>query len=270
MPCISFPETYGQIINGKYYDHKHRLYTKEELDVFCKSVYDYMAEQGEDVIVVKKTVNTSQGKGVKKQKITSSTDLSILLKSMGSENCIIQKAIKQDPFFEQFNSSSVNIVRITTWRRGKEIVIFSPGIRFGLAGYNTDVAYVDGKEIINCIGIRSDGSIMDHSVTLAGENTPVHFANSVVPKWDEMIETAKNGHLYLEYFDLVAWDMTVDADGHVICIEYNLYSPGSIVYQMAHGPLAGEYTDEFLSFLRKPSNQKKYLPRMIRKKHTEQ
>ena len=53
--------------------------------------------------------------------------------------------------------------------------------------------------------------------------------------------------------------MTVDEEGQIICIEYNIRSPGTIVYQMADGPFAGEHTRELLQFLTQPQNRKKYL-----------
>ena len=58
-------------------------------------------------------------------------------------------------------------------------------------------------------------------------------------------------------------DVTVDADGQVVCIEYNIRAPGVIMYQFAHGPMAGDATDELLSFLKEEKNAV-WIPKSIR------
>jgi hypothetical protein len=71
--------------------------------------------------------------------------------------------------------------------------------------------------------------------------------------------------LELRYFDVVGWDVTVDSDSRVICIEYNIKYPGTIIYQFAHGPFAGEKTNEFLSFLTSEENTR-FIPKCIQLK----
>ncbi len=266
LPCLMFPEIYGQRIDGKYYDSCHQCYLSDEYEEFGKLLYLKLKEVRESQIIIKQTVNTKQGKGVQKCSAQTEEEIrTILAQNRDCPNFIIQKVIQQDPFFEQFNHSSLNIIRITTWRNGKDIIIMAPCIRYGTPGSITDVSYVDGQEIIQCIGIRENGQIMDYYVTLSGEKKPIHYKIKNVPRWESLIEAVKHAHTYLEYFGIVAWDMTVDKDGNVICIEYNLYSPGTIVYQMAHGPMAKDETDSFMSFLRNKENQLSFLPRKIRR-----
>ncbi len=265
VPAVRFPQMLGQKIHGRCYDAEHRIYTEEELGAFGRAVFGCMTGAGPYSIVVKETTGTKQGAGVKKYSFASERELcGILEKHADRDNYIIQSAIRQHPFFAQFNASSVNIVRITTWRRGKDIVVFSPCVRFGVEGSCTDVAHINGEEIVQCIGISPDGRVKDEYVTLNGEKKPFPVEDRQVPHWNELVETVKKGHEYLEYFGIVAWDMTVDEEGQVVCIEYNLRAPGTVVYQMADGPFAGEYTEDFLRFLADRKNQKKYLPRRLR------
>lgn len=58
--------------------------------------------------------------------------------------------------------------------------------------------------------------------------------------------------------------MTIDKDNQIVCLEYNIQEPGSIVYQYLHGPFLGEFTDDFLSFLKDRDNQKRLLPPCIK------
>ena len=265
VPVVQFPTMLGQRIRGLYYDAKHQAYTPQELDAFCEAIYRGLPAGDSFSVIIKQTIDTMQGRGVKKYDFSSREELlEILKKHADQENYLIQKAIRQHPFFAQFNSSSVNIVRVTTWRNGKDILAFSPCIRFGIKGSGTDVAYVNGEEIINCIGILPDGRVRDEYITLAGEKLPFIGELREVPHWNEIVETVKKAHSYLEQFDLVAWDMTVDEQGQIICIEYNIRSPGTIVSQMADGPFAGEHTRELLQFLTQPQNRKKYLPKKLR------
>ena len=141
---------------------------------------------------------------------------------------------------------------------------FCPCVRYGIEGSPTDVAFVDGEEIVQVVGIGEDGRIYDRGFTMSGSRLDPVVEDKQVPYWDKIKETVTRGHLQLHYFDLVGWDITLDEDGNVVCIEYNLIHPGSIIYQFAHGPLAGDQTDAFLSFLKDPANREKYLPAAAR------
>ncbi len=254
-------------INGKYYDNNRRFYQQNEIRELCKDIYQTLISKDIHAVICKKTVDTNQGKGVKKYTISSLEDLIKLFEENASEkNFILQEAIVQALFFSRYNPSSVNIMRLTTWKHGNEVEVFAPCLRFGVEGFVTDVAYVDGEEIVNGIGIAPDGQIMKKGISMNGDRFSFDFDDRAVPQWDNVIKTVKEGHRYLEYFAIVAWDMIVDKNGQVICIEYNLNSPGSIVYQMCHGPFAGDWTDELLSFLKDKQNQERYLPKMIRTK----
>ena len=70
---------------------------------------------------------------------------------------------------------------------------------------------------------------------------------------------AIEGHKRLFFHDIVGWDIAIDSNGEPVCIEYNIKEPGTKLYQYAGGPYAGEYTDEFLGFLRDKANRDKWL-----------
>ena len=120
-----------------------------------------------------------------------------------------------------------------------------------MEGSFTDIAFVNGKEIANVVGIDNDGYVKDRFVSLDGNSSnPPQIREKKVPSWDKLIETVKKAHQDLLFFDFVAWDFMIDVKGDPICIEYNIHWPGSVLYQYAHGPLAGEYTNKFLGFLK--------------------
>lgn len=264
VPGMPFPTMIAQCINEKLFDAHHNYYGKTITDEFIDAVYIDLKSRNVETIIIKKTIGTSAGRGVIKCRITSPEDLKKVLASTNMTNYIVQEAIQQHEFFSQFNESSVNIIRINTWHTKNDVVIFSPSIRFGLKGSNTDVSYVNGKEIIMAAGVNKDGTVGDFYVTNTGEKEPLLIENRKIPKWDEICELVKINHKSLDYFDIVAWDMIVDKNEKVICVEYNIRQPGAQVYQCIHGPFLGDYTDDFLSFLKDKSNQNKYIPKCIR------
>ena len=103
-------------------------------------------------------------------------------------------------------------------------------------------------------------------ISAYGEKKPFSAKLPYVPNWEQIKSTVVEGHRYLEQFGIVAWDMTVDADGRVVCIEYNLTNPGMTVYQMIHGPFAGDDTDDFLWFLLKEYPRTEFLPTKLQRK----
>lgn len=263
LPEMNYPATIAQRINSKTYDAEHHYYGTEINEAFTKAVYRRIKDRGLDSVIIKQTLDTNSGHGVRKYPISSPEDVREALLASDMHNFIIQEPIKQHPFFAQFNDTSVNVIRFNTWRNEDEVVIFSPCLRFGCSGSVTDVSYVDGVQIISAAGINKDGVVDDVYWTNRNEKKPLKIENKEVPMWQEMCRLVKGCHMYLDYFDIVAWDITIDYNNQIICVEYNLEEPGSIVYQYIHGPFLGDYTDEFLAFLRDPERQKRLIPRCI-------
>ena len=294
LPDMPFPKMFGQCMNGHFFGPDGRYVTDELTDEYVRLVYDAFmeAESGKSnhtaenagetasaatdgtnnvaenaaahALIIKQSQRSFCGKGVSLCKVESPADLRRAIEENNSGNFLIQAAIRQHAFFRQFNESSVNIMRITSWRHGGDVEIFCPCIRYGIEGSHTDVAFVDGEEIVQVVGIGADGVIYEGGVTMSGKPLAPVIPDKQVPNWDKVVETVRRNHLQLPYFDLVGWDFTLDEAGNVVCIEYNLLHPGTIIYQFAHGPLAGEHTEEFLSFLKDPANREKYLPAAAR------
>lgn len=265
LPQMTFPTMIAQCINYKMYDADHNYFGTKVNEDFLAAVYKRIEARGVDTIIIKQTLNTNSGHGVRKYSIECLEDLRAALLENDRPNYIVQEPIIQHSFFAQFNDTSVNVIRLNTWRNGDEIVIFSPCIRFGMKGSITDVSYIDGKQIILAAGVNEDGIVSDYYWSNMNDRRQLNIENKKVPLWKEMCQLVKSCHSFLEYFDVVAWDMTVDHDNRIICVEYNLHEPGSIIYQYVHGPFLGDNTDKFLSFLKETDNQKPLIPGCIRR-----
>lgn len=256
---VKFPDSLAHKINGRYYDEEYKQYDNTEQGLLQLSERMFSRLNGETEMIVKESKDSCQGRGVKLIKnIHCANDIKKVLKEKVSNNYIVQRKIIQHPFFDQFCSTSVNIIRFNTWHDKNEIKIFPATIRYGVEGSATDIIFDGEKEIANVVGIDENGIINDKFRSFDGivENHPI-ITDKQVPSWDKLRNAVVEAHKEMFHFDIIGWDFTVDKEGNPICIEYNLTQPGTILYQFANGPLAGKYTEEYLAYLKK---RPKYIP----------
>lgn len=263
LPDINFPEPILKNIDGAFLDRSNRYIRGSD------SLIDLLTRtQGE--IIVKKSIDTCQGKSVRKYSIKGKRDAQRLLKDWKNKsNYIVQRAIKQHPFFARFNESSVNIIRINSLCINGRVEIHTPILRFGYPGWITDVSFIDGLEDVRVIGITEDGYLMDEAVSLLGKKWKLSdivedYENKKIPSWDEIVALVKENAPKLKHIGRIGWDITVSEDGKPVVIEYNIGYPGSYLSQIAGGPLFETHTDMALEFLKDKENQKKYIPHWLR------
>ena len=143
------------------------------------------------------------------------------------------------------NPSSINTIRVVSYRSGMEIKVVYTVIRIGRQGMNIDNESAGGISAI----IKSDGTIGKYAYGAPGvdkveyTDSGIHIDGYKVPSFDKAIELVKSSHLQLPYFNLIGWDIAIEADGSPIMIELNLNPDLS---QSANGPAFGDYTEEIL------------------------
>ena len=256
ISSVHFPRALGHCVRGRLYDSTWNYYDKNT-DLTRLSDKIFQRLDGNELII-KATRSTAAGKGVKKLIVKSAADIKNYLLSNNLENFVIQEKVEQHPFFSQFNESSVNIIRIVSWRHNGTIKTFPACIRYGIKGSCTDVTFQKGKEIVNVVGLTEDGEINNRFATLDGLSTNECMINiKTCPSYKQMIESVINAHSHIIPFEVIGWDFTIDRNCMPICVEYNIVWPGTVVYQYANGPFAGRHSDEFLSCLKLPELQKK-------------
>lgn len=167
---------------------------------------------------------------------------------------VIQEYVKQHSFYYQFNSSSLNTVRILTYRslRNEEIVILQRVFRIGRPGSIVDNQASGG---IAC-GINSEGILSNFGVDKSGNK---HFESGSckferagklqsIESIDSLaIELAGN----FRYSRLLGMDFAVDVKGKVLLIEINDSSNEINFYQMNNGPLFGDKSEEVADFCKR-------------------
>jgi hypothetical protein len=217
-------------------------------------------------LVCKKAIETGGGADVvilwkqgdcfvdNKQQPVSLNQLKIRL----GESFLIQEYIYQHPFFSQFNPSSVNTIRLFTYRSviDNQIHVLHSVFRIGQKGALVDNQASGG---ISC-GINCDtGTLNTFAIDKYGnkykESNGYSFYNLSVPKYAEMKNIAIETAILFPYHRLLGFDFAFDRNGLVRVIEVNNKNNEVNFYQMNNGSLFGHFTEEVISHCK---NSKRY------------
>ena len=263
IPDIKFPATLAHIYNHAIYDKNWQYHPIDQLDTLSEDIFNQLGEDKE--FVIKVTKGSYAGQGVRLFSAKQPRDIKKILTDNIGGNFSVQERIDQSDFMSQFCSTSVNIFRVITWRHKGEIKVLSTSIRFGTEGHFTDVCFIDGEEIVNVVGVQKDGTVKSKYGSFRGlSDITVNLTEGRAPNFAAVLKMAQDGHKRLYPFDIVGWDITLDRDNNPVCIEYNVRTPGTILYQYANGPFGGEHTAELMEFLLDKNNLNKYIPKKNR------
>ena len=226
-------------MNGYYYFEGEAVSLEDAIEK-CKQIGD----------VIIKPSRESKGKGVQLLKIQDGIDVESgdpLAKVFNQYNkdFLIQEQVKQHEGMAALNPSSVNTLRILSYRSGMEVLIIYSVVRIGRSGQVIDNQCAGG--ISTTIskdgrlgkfafgGYSNDGiEITDSGVILDGYQ---------IPSFDKAISFVKKLHLKLPYFNIIGWDVAIQENGEPILIEYNV-NPG--LSQSAFCSGMGEYTERII------------------------
>lgn len=243
FPNARQPQCILQRVHSFYYDGNHNPINDKEAIKICSNLKD---------AIIKPAIDSCQGHGVKLLKnitngvIEDGTGIGQVFENYG-DDFIVQERVKQSNFLSSLNESSLNTMRILTFRRNNEIIVLSTAIRVGGKGSITDNGYGGG---FSC-GINKDGSLKDIGYRLTtGEKIDrlqngLKFSNLQIPHFNKVIDKAKQLHLTLPYLRIIGWDFTLNEENEPVFIEMNTL-PGLYIMQLNNGPVFGDYTDEIL------------------------
>lgn len=239
LPHIKHPHSYLKNINGYYY-FEGKPVSKEEAVQFCYNLKD---------VIIKPSL-LSKGKGVKKINVSNGiTDdngsyIEEILDSY-KKDFIIQEALVQHELISALNPTSVNTIRILTYRSGMEVLVVYAVIRIGRKGQVIDNQSAGGIST----AINEDGTLRKYAFGVAGDDmiektdTGIVLEGYKIPYFDKAIEAVKRSHYDLPFFDLVGWDISINPDGEPVLVEWN-GNPGPS--QTACGTGLGVYTEKIL------------------------
>ena len=238
---IKIPETIISAWHGIFYDKDYRVITREE-------AYEAVLKALEsDEIVLKPTLETGGGKGVIFVKEATLDSLDTLIRER--KNCIIiQKPIKQHAVLNECNESTVNSVRVTSFRRSNgEFVILAAVLKVG-----SPKARVDNYKHGGClIGIKDDGTFYNWALNADYDRIDVLPSGMDlkethrIPNFEQLKQTIINAHREVPQMRLLSWDTAINSDGDAMVIEMNTNGDMRL-HQIISGPLFGKYTEEVL------------------------
>lgn len=249
FPDINRPKTIIKNINGYYYDDCHPLSLEEAIER-CSDLNE---------AIIKPTLEGTWGQGVKLIKTENGMipSLNCSIQDLFKEykrSFIIQERFEQHEDIAKLNPTSLNTLRVMSYRRENEIVILYAVIRIGRMNQVIDNETAGGiKADIDLQTGRIKG------VAFGSPKEPLMPKTDVgtvldgyqMPCFQKVLDLVKEMHLRLPYFNLIGWDMSVDKNGNPAMIEWNRAAELS---QVAHGPAFGEYTEEILSVVRSRVN----------------
>lgn len=239
LPNVKHPHTVLKRMNGYYYYEGEPVSEKEAIKN-CSNLKD---------CIIKPALEYS-GKGVcgleVKEGISSIDGLKLedLFKKYGN-NFQIQKRLKQHEKMNLLNPTSVNTIRILTYRSDMEILVIYSVVRIGRMGQVIDNQCAGGISTI----IGEDGRLGKYAYGGYTENDVIKtdvgtvLEGFEIPSYNKAIETVKKLHFQLPFFNLIGWDVAIDEEGDPVIIEWNVNTGLS---QSAFGPGFGKYTERII------------------------
>lgn len=241
------PQTFACAINGEWYDADFRQISFEEAVRHCAS---------QDAFVCKPASESADGHGVqlvkrggvdeKKWDAAVSAALARLPK-----DALVQEAVRQAPEMAQFNSSSLNTLRVTSLYLNGRFSVCSTVLRMGKSG-----SFVDNRSAGGImLGVSPDGQLHEFGYDAANDrfavSNGIRFAETrlaCVPALLRLIEEVHTTRFSLCKF--IGWDIAYEAGGRPVLIEVNSSQPGVFGEQLCTGPIFGERTDEVIAYCR--------------------
>lgn len=251
------PETLLRNVNGKFLTKYYDFIDSSNIDSFISKI-------DRDCVILKPTC-ASSGDGVsifyrngekfcnKKGDILNETFLNLHY----GQNFILQECFRQSDFTVRFNPSSVNTIRIGTYRDLKgQIHILRAIMRIGANGSEVDNAHAGGM----FCGIDDDGRIGNYVCDQYGnraiEFNDVIFENNnfVVPNYELIKATVLNVAKKIIHHDLIAFDVVLDKENNPKLLEINVGGFSGWLFQFTSGTQFREYTDDIVEYCYKKYN----------------
>lgn len=248
----SMPKTFYHRIQGHFYDSNYKAIELNEYTLM-KNLPDYF--------VVKRTIETSSGLGVRLFKKSGSIwkdvsdgshfSLHSINEALG-EDYIIQEWMKQSPFMSNLCKTSINTLRILVYRSvsDNKVHVLNSVVRIGNDGSFMDNAHQGGV----FVGITESG-VLKHKVCnqygdLSEFHNGINFAkcNFAIPNWENVIDFAKSVGEKIPFHRCLNLDVMIDKNGNPRLIEVNISAMSIWIYQFVNGSCFGKYTDEIIDY----------------------
>ena len=246
------PKTYYRSIDGKLYDGAYNFVSKE----------DFLKFPNIDKVIVKPSRNMG-GIGVTLfhrdgEKFIDEKEHVLAweyLEKAYCKNYLIQECLKQNPFMAQFNPTSINTLRIATYRDVKtgNIIILGALLRMGKRGAFVDNVTSGGA----FVSVDENGKLGKEVLCdVYGHTTSVYndidFSNRefVIPNYDKVKSFVLRIAKRMPHMSLFANDVFIDESGNPKLMEVNTTHISCRLFQFFQ-PMFGVYTDDLIAYCKK-------------------
>lgn len=247
---FNIPATLISNIDGVFYNNEHKPVTSEEALRLLNN---------ETGFIIKPATDSGGGNKVtlwgKSNSGMLSNEGKVLtgdfLHSAYKKNYVIQKVIEQHAFFSRYNPTSVNTVRVLTYRSVKDesINVLHCILRVGASGSITDNQASGGY----ACGVTNTGQLTGNAVDKMGNrfqkvNNADLLPGTMIEGFEKIIKTSCDLASRYHYARLLGLDLCLNKEGDIIVLEVNNVNNEINFYQMLYGPLFKEFTDEVISY----------------------
>lgn len=247
---FNLPKGIIRNIQGVFYEGNNPI-TREKALKVCYNL---------DSVIIKPTIDSSWGENVRvlqvKNGLTNIGDLTISeIFEKYSMNFIIQEKIVQHNVLASLNPSSVNTIRVITYRTNEKIELVYAVLRIGRLNQVIDNITAGGMSV----KINENGVLGEFGFGMVKEGKFKNTDNGIILKnyeltgFNEVIKTAKEMHSLVPYLDFIGWDFSIDEIGKPVFIELNR-SPD--LSQSSNGPAFGSFTEEILNKMKYVKNSR--------------
>ncbi len=164
--------------------------------------------------LVAKPADNCGGRGVQLMAASSEEEWRRLLAD--KQGMMIEECIRQVPELARWNPSSVNTIRMNTFRRNDTVEVFTAFIRTGRKGSFVDNGLQGGlfASIDTATGvIFTDGYDEKCIAHAVHPDSGVPYKGTVIPRWDEAVALAKAMALAMPGMTYIGWDLALTPDG---------------------------------------------------------
>lgn len=226
-------------INGYYY-YEGSPVSEEEAIVRCQNMNQ----------MIIKPSTSSKGNGVRLITVTNGMTnvdgLSIgQLFAKYQKDFLIQHRVRQHKDMAALNPTSVNTLRILSYRSNMEVLIIYTVIRIGRQNSVIDNQCAGGISTTVSekgeLGKTAFGGY--HEDNIEKTDSGVVLEGYTIPSYDKAMAMIKHLHMKLPFCDLIGWDIAIQEDGNPVLIEINT-NPG--LSQSAFKSGMGKYTERVI------------------------
>lgn len=243
FPSIPFPKTILKQINNVFYS--------SDMSVLSESqAIDLVQHYGSRYVVIKPSIDSNSGKGVKRLDLVSISSLPAIWGGYNG-NFVIQEIVEANREVKELNPESINSCRITSiYINGK--FDFATCIKVGKKN-----CFLDNWRSSYLVGVDKEGALFDFGIDNRmnkkyQSDTGIPFKGFKIPCFEKMAKFVKENHIRLfPHIGIIGWDIFIDSNYDVKVIEVNLSTPGVVGEQLASGTFFTPFWDDICEILKR-------------------